>query len=149
MHYERHLFISERGNTVTTLLETLAPINLGYSKRNCVLNMRLRGAYCENQDGGSWDTEMPHTAGEEDYPSQLCGISHFSQIIPALELRTTDLQDLDSSISWTLLELSRVMDTQSGSGSKERTLAEYCIGIVISALEACHHTSREGCQACT
>ena len=42
---------------------------------------------------------MPHTAGEEDYPSQLCGISHFSQIISALELRTTDLQDLESSLS--------------------------------------------------
>ena len=102
-------------------LETLAPINLGYSKRNCVLNMRLRDAYCENQDGGSWDTEMPHTAGEEDYPSQLCGISHFSQIIPALDVRT-DLQDLDSSLSWTQLELSRVMDTQFRSGIQRKNI---------------------------
>lgn len=57
---------------------------------------------------------------EEDYPFQPCGISHFSQIILAYELKTDDLQDLDLSTTWAQLEFSWVMHTQSGSGNQRK-----------------------------
>ena len=96
-----------------------------FEEKLCVEYEALRGAYCEKRDGESWDTEILrcHTQqAHEDYPSQPCGISHFSQIILAYELRTADLQDLDLSISWAPLELSRVTGTQSGSGIQRKNI---------------------------
>ena len=102
---------------------TLAPINLRDSKRNCVLNMRRLEARIVRREMESPEILRCHTQqAHEDYPSQPSGISHFSQIILAYELRTADLQDLDLSISWAPLELSRVMGTQSGSGIQRKNI---------------------------
>ena len=98
-------------------LETTDPINLRDSKRNCVLNMRLKMGVLRYRDA----TQQ----AEEDYPSQPCGISHFSRIILAYELKTADLQDLDLSTTWAQLEFSWVIPrnilTQSGSGIQRKT----------------------------
>ena len=82
----------------------------------------------------------------EDYPSQPCGISHFSQII----LWTMNWELLTFKIlTWAYLELHlnwvESWALNPGRGSKERTLAQHLPGQVMCALEACHHTSSAGC----
>ena len=103
---------------------TLAPINLKrFEEKLCVEYEALRGAYCENGDGESWDTEMPHTAGTRGLSiSALWNFSLFTNNPVNYELRTADLQVLDLSLSWAPLELSRVMGTQSGSGIQRKNI---------------------------